>query len=158
MVGSDFRFTRYVFQGYRYTPWRAVVFASAARVGLVHALAGQEVIPSERFFSGGARSVRGVIEEGLGERNFFGDPIGGELMLVLNQEVRFPIYGLLRGVGFVDAGNVFTKPGAFSLRDLTVSAGAGLRLVTPFAMLRADVARVLENGGSRWSFGIGHAF
>lgn len=157
-VGSDFEFARYSAQAYRFTPWRDVVFASAARFGAVHAFGGQEVIPSERFFAGGARSVRGVAEEGLGERDFFGDPVGGEALLLLNQEVRFPIYRWLRGVGFVDAGNVFAAPSAIRLGDLTVSAGAGLRLVTPFAILRADVGRVLETGGHRWTFGIGHAF
>ncbi|MGE0444465.1 MAG: translocation/assembly module TamB domain-containing protein, partial [Vicinamibacterales bacterium] len=157
-VGSDFEFARYSAQAYRFTPWRDIVFASAARFGAVHAFGGQEVIPSERFFAGGARSVRGVAEEGLGERDFFGDPVGGEALLLLNQEVRFPIYRWLRGVGFVDAGNVFAAPSAIRLGDLTVSAGAGLRLVTPFAILRADVGRVLETGGHRWTFGIGHAF
>ena len=157
-LGSDFLFVRYVAQAYRFTPWRGVVLASAARFGAVHALGGQDVIPSERFFAGGARSVRGVAEEGLGDRDFFGDPVGGEALLLLNQEVRFPVYRWLRGVGFVDAGNVFREPGQIRVGDLTASVGAGLRLVTPFAILRADIGRVIDTGDHRWSFGIGHAF
>jgi outer membrane protein assembly factor BamA len=156
-VGSDFRFVKQLAQAYQFTPWRGVVFASAARLGVVVPLGGQEVILSERFFAGGARTVRGVAEEGLGERDFFG-PLGGQAMLLLNQEIRFPIYRWVRGVGFVDAGNVFAQPRDLSFGQLTASVGAGLRLTTPFAVLRADYGHVPTLGQGRWTFGIGHAF
>ena len=161
-AGSDIRFVRQVAQVYHFRPWRRLVFASAGRVGVVAPLGGQELILSERFFAGGARTVRGVAEGGLGARDFFGDPAGGRMLTVLNQEVRLPIYRWLRGVGFVDAGNVFTRPRDASLRGLVGSIGFGLRLASPFALLRADYARSIwgEPAGSsgRWSFGIGHAF
>ena len=161
-VGSDIRFVREVVQAYYFRPWRRLVFASAARLGVVVPLGGQDLIPSERFFAGGARTVRGVAEGGLGARDFFGDPAGGRMLTVLNQEVRLPLYRWLRGVGFVDAGNVFTRPRDASLRDLVGSMGFGLRLASPFALLRVDFARPIwgEPAGAsgRWSFGIGHAF
>ena len=143
---------------------RRVVFASAARIGMVAPLGGQEVIPSVRFFAGGSRSVRGVDEEGLGRRDFLGGPAGGQSLLLLNQEVRFPVFRWVRGVGFIDAGNVFERVGDLSLRNLTASVGIGIRLTTPFAILRADYGRRVHQGdpealgGSRWTFGIGHAF
>jgi outer membrane protein insertion porin family len=125
-------------------------------------IGGQELIPSERFFAGGSRTVRGVAEDGLGARDFFGDPAGGRMLAVLNQEVRLPLYRWLRGVGFVDAGNVFTRPRDASLRDLVGSIGFGLRLASPFALLRADYGRPIwgapAGSSGRWSFGIGHAF
>ena len=96
-------------------------------------------------------------------------------MIVLNQEARVPIYKWLRGVGFIDAGNVFARSAEASLRDLVGSVGIGLRLATPFALLRVDYAKAmwgidtvtcagseppLENIACavRWTFGIGHAF
>jgi outer membrane protein assembly factor BamA len=157
-AGSDFRFIRHLAQAYRFTPWRRLVFASAARVGTVTPLGGQELIPSIRFFAGGSRSVRGVAEEGLGERDFLGEPRGGGALLLLNQEVRFPVYGWVKGVAFVDAGNVFPGANDLSVRNLTTSTGVGVRLATPFAMLRADYGRVLKTGEVRWTFGIGQAF
>ena len=161
-IGSDIRFVRSVAQAYHFRPWRGLVFASAARAGTVVPLGGQELIPSERFFAGGARTVRGVAEGGLGARDFFGDAAGGEVLAVFNQEVRLPIYRSLRGVGFLDAGNVFRRPSDASLRRLVGSIGFGLRLASPFALLRADYARPIwgESAGAsgRWSFGIGHAF
>jgi outer membrane protein assembly factor BamA len=162
-VGSDIRFLRELVQAYHFRPWRSAVFASAARVGVVSPLGGQDVIPSERFFGGGARTVRGVPEDSLGPRDFFFDaPEGGRLLLVLNQEVRLPIHRWVRGVGFIDAGNVFATPRDASLGDLVGSLGVGLRLATPFALLRVDFAKPVwgppAGSSGRWSFGIGHAF
>ena len=76
--------------------------------------------------------------------------------------MRLPIYRWVRGVGFVDAGNVFRRPRDASLRDLVGSIGFGLRLATPFALLRVDFAkpvwRAPAESSGRWVFGIGHAF
>jgi outer membrane protein assembly factor BamA len=162
-AGSDIQLVRQVAQGYYFRPWRDVVLASAGRFGVVHPLRGQDLIASELFFAGGAGTVRGVAEDSLGERDFFGDPAGGRAQLVLNQEVRMPIYKWLRGVGFVDAGNVFPQPRDLSLRRLVGSLGFGVRLATPFALLRTDYAKPVWGGGgvdrpAGWSFGIGHAF
>ena len=161
-LGSDIRFIRQLAQAYAFRPWRSAVFASAARVGVVVPLEGQELIPTERFFAGGSRTVRGVPEEGLGERDFFGSAAGGRMMVVLNQEVRVPVYKWVRGVAFVDAGNVFARPGDTSLRDLVGSIGFGLRLATPFALLRADFGKPIWGtsgpASGRWTFGIGQAF
>jgi outer membrane protein assembly factor BamA len=160
-VGSDIRFVRHVAQAYYFRPWRRLVFASVARAGVVVPLGGQELILSERFFAGGSGTVRGVMEDSLGEHDFFG-PAGGQMLTIFNQEARLPIYRWLRGVGFVDAGNVFTRPRDASLRDLVGSMGFGLRLASPFALLRLDYARPVwgqpEGSSGRWSFGIGHAF
>jgi len=161
-LGSDIRFVRYLAQGYYFRPVRRMVLASAARIGLATALGGQELIPSERFFAGGARTVRGVPENTLGPRDIFGDAAGGGALVVFNQEVRFPLYRWFNGVGFVDVGNVFERPRTIDFTDLEGSFGAGLRVVTPFALLRADVARLWSSEvgqpTARWTFGIGHTF
>jgi outer membrane protein assembly factor BamA len=162
-LGSEIRFVRYLAQAYRFQPLNRIVLASAARVGLATALDGQLLIPSERFFGGGARTVRGVPESTLGPRDIFGDAAGGAALVVFNQEVRFPVYRWFSGVGFIDVGNVFERPRTIDFADLVGSFGAGLRVATPFALLRADVARVgwAPSGGQRtaqWTFGIGQTF
>ena len=35
--------------------------------------------------------------------------IGGDRLVILNQEVRFPIYRWVNGVVFADAGNIFDE-------------------------------------------------
>lgn len=162
-VGSDIRFIRELVQAYHFRPWRQAVFASAARFGLVSPLGGQDLLTTEHFFTGGARTVRGVDEDSLGPRDFFFDePLGGRLLFVLNQEARVPIYKWVRGVAFVDAGNVFAEPRDAAFGDLVGSLGAGLRLATPFALFRIDYARPVWNAPAgqtgRWVFGIGQAF
>jgi outer membrane protein assembly factor BamA len=160
-LGSQFRFLKYVGQAYRFQNVHGVVLASAARLGLVGPLGGQELISSERFLAGGSRTVRGVDENSLGPRDFFGDPAGGESMLVLNQEARVPVYKWLHGVAFIDAGNVYPTIRDLKLNDLAGSIGFGVRLNTPFALLRADYGRIVWGPAPRagkWIFGIGQAF
>jgi outer membrane protein assembly factor BamA len=159
-LGSQFRFVKYVGQAYRFQDVHGVVFASAGRLGLVTPLGGQELILSERFFAGGSRTVRGVDENSLGPRDFFG-PAGGQAMLVFNQEARVPIYKWLGGVAFIDAGNVFPTTRTLTFSGLAGSVGVGMRLATPFALLRADYGRVTWGSGprtGRWVVGIGQAF
>jgi outer membrane protein assembly factor BamA len=161
-LGTEFRFVKHLAQAYYFRQWRRLVFASAARFGVAGALDDQVLLLSERFTAGGAHSVRGAAEDGLGPRDFFG-ATGGEAVVVLNQEVRFPIYRWLRGVGFVDAGNVFERRSDIDLGALVGSAGFGLRLETPFALLRVDYGRLFSPGpgtgrSGRWMFGIGQAF
>jgi outer membrane protein assembly factor BamA len=160
-LGSDVSFVRELGQAYYFRPWHRVVFASAGRFGVVSPRGGQTLLPSELFLAGGARTVRGVAEEDLGPRDFFG-PTGGRALLVLNQEVRFPLFKWVRGVGFFDAGNVFPEPRDIAFGRLVTGVGAGLRVTTPFALLRIDYGRLWTNKGdlrsSEWTFGIGHAF
>jgi outer membrane translocation and assembly module TamA len=81
----------------------------------------------------------------------------------LNQEVRFPIYRWLRGVGFIDSGSLLPET-RIAFKDMTTSSGFGLRLTTPFGVVRADYGRVfsvpkgVEPGSGRWTIGIGQAF
>ncbi len=74
-----------------------------ARVGLVHSLnhSGPDeptTIPiDERFFNGGASTVRSFGERDLGPLDPKGNPVGGEFYTVFNTEYTFPIYGELQG-------------------------------------------------------------
>jgi outer membrane protein assembly factor BamA len=118
---------------------------------------------SERYYAGGARTVRGVADDSLGPRFALGDAAGGESLLVLNQEVRFPVFRWVRGAAFIDAGNVFAEASGITRGGLVTSYGAGLRLATPFALLRVDYSRLFsategQDRRGRWTFGIGHAF
>ena len=99
------------------------MLTSAVRLGLARTFEGEELIPSERFFAGGASSVRGYREEDLGPRSILGDASGGAALLIFNEELRFPIYRWLRGVGFVDLGNVYPTVDEISLADLQVGVG-----------------------------------
>lgn len=161
VLGSDLRFSKYLLQQYYYRPFGRMVVATAARLGLAQGY-GQDLIPSEKYYAGGGNSVRGYREDSIAGRDFFGDPIGGNAMLVFNEELRFPIYGRFRGVGFLDAGNVYTSVSELSFTDLKVGVGLGLRINTPFALLRVDfgvpLSRERGERRARWFFSFGQMF
>src|SRR4029079_19525993 len=90
-----------------------IVLAGRAQIGTGY---GKEsLIVSERFLLGGATTVRGYAQDSLGTRDAFAVP-GVDALLNFNAERRFPVRGWVKGVGFVDAGNVFATRGEFSLR------------------------------------------
>ena len=159
-LGSDLRFVKYLAQEYYFRPvGRQVVLASALRLGLGRGFGDQDLI--DKFRAGGGTTVRGFAEDSLGPSDFFG-PLGGNAMLVLNQEVRFPIYKWLRGASFLDAGNVFPQARDLSLSQLAAGTGVGLRFESPFVLLRVDFGVPLTDRANqpsaRWYFGIGHTF
>jgi outer membrane protein assembly factor BamA len=162
-LGSELSFLRGFFQQFQFFPLgHGVVVASAARVGLARTYRGETLIPSERFFVGGATSVRGYGDQALGARSVLGDAEGGAASLIANGEVRFPIYRWLKGVGFVDVGNVYPTVYDLFHTGVQVGAGAGFRLNTPVGLLRLDLAvptnpRPLDPSWT-WYFGLGHAF
>jgi outer membrane protein assembly factor BamA len=119
----------------------------------------------QRLFAGGSTSVRGYERRQLGPKDdpeSFGqtrdpEPIGGSGLFETGVELRFPIGGRLRGVAFVDAGNVWEDPSEISLADLEYTPGAGVRYVTPIGPFRFDVARRTSDEESflpRWVFHI----
>jgi len=161
-LGSQLNFLRSYLQLYQFTPLHGgLVVASAARLGMARTFRGETLIPSERFFAGGATSVRGYGENDLGARSIFGDAEGGQALFIANGELRFPIYRRVRGVGFVDFGDVYPTVGDM-LRSLQVGTGAGIRLNTPIGLFRLDVGVPVNRRpfDERWTvhFGLGHAF
>ena len=160
-LGSDLRFLKYLGQHFyfRGVP-RGVVLASAVRMGLGWGF-GQALIRSERFFAGGGTTVRGYERDVLGPVGRFG-PRGGSASVVLNQEVRFPIWNIFGGAGFLDAGNVFSTVSDVSFRDLRVGAGFGLRAETPVGLFRIDygfpLSRAEGDPLGRWFLSLGQAF
>jgi outer membrane protein insertion porin family len=107
---------------------RRLVFARSARFG-VQTPYGSSVsndIPlPERFFAGGGTSLRGFALNQAGPRDpVTGFPIGGQAMLIFNQDLRFPMHlpligDRLGGALFYDAGNVFP-----SIRTITLHTSA----------------------------------
>ncbi len=175
VLGSELRYLKYFGQYFQYVPFgqpsripwagetrNRTVYALGARWGMARGLAGQAVSVSERFFSGGGTTIRGFGQNTLGPLGFDGQPAGGDAVLILNNEFRFPVYGFLDGVGFFDAGNVYGRVKDFTLPGLRTSAGAGIRIRTPYALLRLDYGVNLrplpgENRG-KFFFSIGQTF
>jgi outer membrane protein assembly factor BamA len=164
-LGSDVENRKLLTQQFLFVPLGRLVLASRAVVGV--AFGRDELLPSDRFRGGGATSVRGYAEDSLGpRRRADGFPLGGDRLMILNQEARFPIYRIanpvaLNGVAFIDAGNVFGRDEGWGA--LKVGYGFGLRLDTPFGILRGDVGFPQDDVAAtpkkaRYYFGFGHVF
>lgn len=109
-----------------------------ARAGVVAPLNGSQLPIDERFFNGGATTVRSFSELSLGPRDHAGYPLGGEVFTVFNAEYSFQIVGDLYLAVFTDAGNVLPTASEFGLQDLRYAIGAGLRYHLPIGAIRLD--------------------
>jgi outer membrane translocation and assembly module TamA len=160
MLGSDRRNRKLLMQQFLFVPLGRLVLASRAQVGFAY---GRDPLAlSDRFRAGGATSVRGYSEEGLGTRGPDGFPLGGDRLVVLNQEARFPMFKWFNGVVFIDAGNIVLKGEPFD--GLKLGYGFGLRLDTPVGLLRGDIGfpgstlEATTTKKTRFYFGFGHIF
>lgn len=125
---------------YQLTGTRTVV-AIRARLGLAWPQGKTTEVPIfDRFFLGGASSVRGHQERSLGPTDNDGDPIGGEAVALFNLEIRRPKQiGPLGLIVFADAGNVWRDISAMRRRfKLAYGTGIGLFLDTPIGPFRID--------------------
>lgn len=127
-----------------------VVLAFNTRLGAMRSLHHGGTIPiNERYFLGGDRSVRGYPRHSLGPVDSAGNARGARKLIEFGQEFRFPLSHHLRGVLFCDEGILFDSDPRRD--DWAAGAGGGLRIVTPFGVLRAEVARGLTE---RWGTGV----
>ncbi|HEX5760997.1 MAG TPA: BamA/TamA family outer membrane protein, partial [Thermoanaerobaculia bacterium] len=167
-AGSDFDYARAFGQLQLYrggaARGRRLVWAQSLRLGWARAFGGQELLRFERFFAGGEHSVRGYPTEGLGPREVLGDlerPLGGEVLLVVNEELRMRLPWDLTGLVFLDAGQVWADAADVG-PDLATALGLGLRAPTPVGLLRLDAAFPLDrrpgDDSFRFYVGFGNAF
>ena len=140
-IGSSASFLRLYYQNSTYHPVkRRFSFARSIRFGALVPYRDTvsltfpppttpplpTVIPlPERFFAGGGTSLRGFALNQAGPRDAAtGFPVGGQALLVLNQEFRFPMrlpyFGTsLGGAFFYDGGNVYSRVSRITFRTST---------------------------------------
>jgi len=171
---SENVFTRWsAFSRYYRPIYGPFIFKINAEAGYVQSRDPSGVPIFERYFVGGINDVRGFRPRTLGPRinaltspdpnaGLFGFNIGGNLQLVVNSEVEFPIFEKvgISGVVFFDTGNAFnteerycsrSSPAGNSkidpcvgatrvpdLESLRYSAGFGFRWFSPIGPLRFE--------------------
>jgi outer membrane protein insertion porin family len=140
-IGSSASFLRFYYQNSTYHPIkRRFSFARSIRiaglipygdtVSLTFPLPTTPPLPTviplpERLFAGGGTSLRGFALNQAGPRDSVtGFPVGGQALLVLNQEFRFPMrlpyFGTsLGGALFYDGGNVYSRLSRITFRSST---------------------------------------
>jgi outer membrane protein insertion porin family len=163
-LGSSANFVRFLGQTAVYLPVRPwLTWASNVRLGLAAPFSGSMVPLSQRFFTGGADSLRGFPINGAGPQRpvsvcsnpsdsttctVISVPVGGNMLFILNSEARFPLKVInnLGGVFFYDGGNVNSNINFRQLiDDYTSTVGIGVRYRTPVGPVRFDVGYRLTN-------------
>ncbi len=186
-IGSEVGFDKTYLQGfiYRNLGKPRLVFAGGARLGLAHGfprpaeitdangnvqtITVAELPASERFFAGGDTTIRGYAVDTVAVPALISDtgvPTGGDSVVILNGELRVPLFGPVGGVFFMDGGNVFPKASDLDITDLRGSIGTGVRIKSPVGPIRLDVGFKLDRRvigqklepGYAIHFSIGQAF
>jgi outer membrane protein assembly factor BamA/autotransporter translocation and assembly factor TamB len=155
-LGSEVRFVRNYAQYFHFKALsRNRVWANAVRVGAAKAFSGDKLVPSTQFRGGGGTTLRAFKQDEL-------TLSAGNALLVVNTELRTPLFGRFGGVAFFDIGNVYENIGGLKSFKLRYSPGIGLRIKTPFILLRVDMGLNLwprtGEDRRRWVFGVGQAF
>ncbi len=139
-------------------------FSIRGRLGYADGYAGKELPLYERFYVGGINTIRGLGFGEGGPRNAEGEKIGGNLEMIANVELIFPIVKeiKLKGVVFFDYGAAFDKDDKFGFNDLRQTAGFGLRWMSPFGPIRLEwgynIDRKEDENDSRLEFSMGGVF
>ncbi|HET8947180.1 MAG TPA: BamA/TamA family outer membrane protein, partial [Candidatus Polarisedimenticolia bacterium] len=174
-IGSEAQFAKGRFQAFTFKEVApSTVWAQAVRVGAAWTFGQSRDDPSstgdavsgvpqtERFYAGGDSTLRAFGRDRAGPLDAEGDPLGGEGLFLLNEELRFPLWRKLQGVVFTDIGNVYRTLSDYTLSDLRECAGGGVRLMTPIGPFRLEYGQLLdrregEDQGQLY-FSIGQAF
>ena len=168
-LGGNTSFGRFLGQIAHYrslTSSSSVVWANSFRLGLEHAFGGAHIPISENFFSGGGSTLRGYSLNGAGPQRAvlvcppenpncnetISVPVGGQQLIILNTELRFPlgvslpiVGGALGAAAFYDGGNVYPTVGFSNIfSEFSNTLGFGLRYKTPIGPVRIDVGHLLN--------------
>lgn len=130
----------------------------------------------KQYFSGGPNSIRAFQVRSLGPGSYDASSSGasffdqsGDIKLEFNTEFRHPIYSLLKGAVFFDAGNIWLAnkndaiPGGQFMKDwcrqIAMGFGYGFRLDIQFIVIRFDFATPLRTANNtsseKWTDAVG---
>jgi outer membrane protein insertion porin family len=117
----------------------------------------------DRYFLGGANTLRGFGYQKVGPKDIKNTPVGGNTSVNGTVEYTFPIVERVRGAFFFDIGEVEFNSYEFRSSDLHSDAGIGLRLNLPVGPLRFDYGYPIQtdpNSGTtgKFQFSVGYQF
>ncbi len=163
-----FRITSSVSQFFHLpTPWFDGVLGVRVSGGYSLGWAEDPVPLFERFYLGGANSIRSFKAQEISPRDSSGTRIGGNIQALGNIEYTVPLFFGIRVAAFYDVGNVWgpdisAATDFFNSLQIKQAIGLGFRWISPFGPLRVDygVNPNPKNGESfgNFNFSVGSAF
>jgi outer membrane protein insertion porin family len=152
-----------------YSIIEGVVLELRGRLGGVEPYGDSDDVPIyERFFAGGATTIRGYKQRGVGPRDMSTNAaLGGRAMTIGNAEVTFPIFkNLVKGAVFYDIGNVWEKTNFWGEKEesgFKSGTGIGVRVKTPIGPVKLDYGFPLNDNyddkkEGQFYFSVSHGF
>jgi outer membrane protein insertion porin family len=138
---GDKNFYKFFGRASHYVPLlKGSVLEFRGRVGVADPYGDSQEIPIyERFFAGGANTIRGYEERKIGPYDPVSkDPLGGESMLVGNIEYVYPLVSFLKAAVFYDTGNTWSKMNDMGSGGFKSGVGLGVRIRTPIGPMMLD--------------------
>ncbi len=128
----------------------SAVYATRLKTGWVKEFGEAHSVPTDdRFFLGGANSIRGFRENTIGPRDVDGLNVGANAYVIFNQEIRTPLFWKFWGSVFTDLGNGWESFSDVDFESILFAYGAGLQFISPAGPVRFDYAHRFENGPFR---------
>ena len=159
---GDFEINRYltlIGSWQRYQPFRPKVlgfprwhftFATRLKAGAIFEPVPNKTIPfDDRFFAGGATTVRGYHEQMLGPAFSYDangkikQAAGGKALFLANAELRIPLFWFVVLETFIDSGNVWAELRDVNPLQIKVTGGFGLAFITPLGPIRIDYGHLI---------------
>jgi outer membrane protein insertion porin family len=138
-LGGDSQFAKTVGSTTYFQPiWFDHILSGRLEGGYGLAYGDEDLPLFERFYLGGANSIRSFKSRQISPRNDAGTRIGGTTEVLGNVEYIVPLPFNVRAALFFDVGNVYGFKTKFDLTDLRTAVGGGLRWLSPFGPIRVD--------------------
>ena len=172
ILGGDNDFIKFVWNWSKYNQWGSnTIFASRLRFGHVNEFGTSDDVPIlERFYLGGAYTIRGFPENEFGPQAVVVDTsgdtsmvfVGGEAIAMMNLEIRKQLVGKIWGSYFIDTGIIAPKLRYLDFHRLAVTTGVGIQFMSPVGPIRLDYGHRIGinniHSGGQFHIGILYAF
>lgn len=129
--------------------FKGIIFHAYGRAGYGNGYGNTPDYPFFRnYFAGGIDSVRGFEQGSLGPRDFYNNPIGGNVITTATASIIFPnpLGDTVRTSVFTDAGNVFKN--SYDFNEIRSSVGAQVEWRTPLAPITFSIATPIASKSS----------
>ncbi len=153
---------------YYHTFFEIFVLELKARGGVVKEYGDSDSVPIyERFFAGGATTIRGYKQRAVGPRDSDDNnvAVGGRARAIGNVEITFPVFkNLIKGAVFYDIGTVTARVQDITKADeYKAGAGLGVRVKTPIGPVKLDWGYPLNDNWNdkkegQFYFSVSHGF
>lgn len=167
-LGGDKDFVKYGIGGNTYFSFLEdkIILEFSSSLNFADNYGDTEKLPIyERYYAGGADTIRGYKERYVGPRDDrTNDPLGGNVRLLGTLEATFPLVEkMIKGAVFMDAGEVWKDTSEVFSTNLKFGTGMGVRVKTPLGPVKLDYAWPLSDNHDdakrgRFYFSMSHGF